>query len=205
MSADQTASVHSAALKHLNNVADVSNCVKITGGGVGGGDGSLCDPTVDEVEEGEEDDDDEPEWMTNPQPFANLFQRMKATKRTFEDPKPSMAIKSARNTKSTKGSGSKGGTGGPKRKREDAAEDDDPEPFRAPAPVPAGQEDRLLVESYEKQLNDLSDLDPPSADDNGFVPWAKSRVSKLGELKSGAWALVDLVLNLSSNFKTKVC
>lgn len=188
--------IHGVALKHLNHVGDLSSCVKLSGSSSGTGGLTTTEHVADDEEgvveqEGNEEEEENDEHILNPQPFAALFQRMKPVdtrKRTAEQKPP----KPSKNAKTTKGAGGGGGGGagggGGKRKREGggggggAGEDDE---FRLPAPVPTGQEDKVLIESYETQLRELSELQPPSADDQGFVPWAKQRMNKLSELKAG--------------------
>lgn len=200
LSADQNDRIHTAAMKNLGKMGgDDSNAVVISGASssrFGAAAAASSDVDVAEGRTGDlgSDEEEEDSHMLDPSPFSKLFSRMKGACGNQQQKRPSgKAIaqpKGEPNKKKSRNTGGGGGGAGRNRKRsqEGASVADGGEDFGLKAPVPTGDEDSTLVASYQSQLDQLQQLDADGSADGTFLPWCRSRMSKLTELKQG-WAL----------------
>lgn len=184
LSADQTNVIHEAALKQMAKPA--TECVTLTSVAESVKDhkntkAESGETKVDGEEEAEDDDNEDDGPVFTGQPFASLFLRMKGSdkKRTASQ----AGVEKIKENKLPKKP--KGGNAKKRKSGEEPEAPPSPSGFRRPAPIPSNDEDKSLIASYEKQLQGHSELNPPSADDNAFVPWAKTRLADLQGLKSG--------------------
>ena len=144
---------------------------------------------------GSDDEDQEDSHMLDPSPFSKLFSRMKGSTGNHQQKRPGGKANPQpkgepikKKSKNAGGGGGGGGGAGRNRKRAQAeGAAGDGEEFGSKAPVPTGDEDSTLIESYQSQLDQLQQLDADGSADGTFLPWCRARMTKLAELKQG-WA-----------------
>lgn len=195
LSANQNDTIHSAAIRQLGRVCDASRAVTLRGGSAGSSTDVFVDgdalletstdtpkPSDANEEEGEPEDEAD---HTNP--FMKLLARIgPVKKRKAADGPTTQVPKEAKNNKRHREE---------KFRKRRAAPDEKPQPTEPVTPTPptVPKEDQELLESYMAQLEDLQKLDASSSADTSFNPWAKTRQSKLNELKSGQCACVCVI------------
>ena len=162
---------------------------------------SMCAPAsaataMSDEECDEEDDDDEmPDMSLDPKPFQGLFSRMAKPEKKRPAAAAAAAPSSAATAKRLRtGAGNappaadkptnKGKGQRNKGRTPDEAPGDSFGLQKLDLNTEQGKEDSALIENYLKQFRGLKHLNAPKWDDQCFVPWIKTRGTKLQELKS---------------------
>lgn len=201
LSADQNDRVHAAATKAMGKMGDDSTALIMSSSSktMTPADGDVDAETAPAT--GQPSDDDDESHLLDPSPFLKIFGRLKGqsasvskravpksnAKVTPAEKRPKTQTTTPTPTTTTTSAG--GEKGGRNRKRNAPEQEDDGEKgsdiFGVKAPVPAGTDDSELISSYQTQLDALQQLDVEGSSDQVFGPWCKSRLAKLGELKTG--------------------